>query len=789
MNILKVSLILLSIITAMSAAYAKTPQAILQQEVTLIPGDQPNSLCRAELDTVTRQQLTQDCALIGQVKATPTALSQQIVQIVWTGVQLKDKKRRHGYFNKPLISTFKTKHGSLFRGTTLELEGDTQEIARTLARLEETSRARGLDRNPIKDERRVDGQRLAVTGQTTAHQENDDQGEGQPSVALEGAGHQPQSKSLSSDMSSTSRGQSASSGGYTSLSSTKATAPRQRQHRSLQRNSGVPPVITTPQVTSAPQTHVHTAAAVPSMSSSSTGDVPSASVAGTQGMPESSTQSSKHGLAAAAVPSDRAALSANTRTGARAVVDKDSGPDHDDEDDLAHSMIDADLSSAEGASPSIGRDRDLTTSQGKNPFAINHEPSEALKLEAHQPIDVEITTQGCTPRVDFDKNQYVIQNRSLTRQGGKIIEESPCSDSTLWYAIKRDYSVCTDEVDRGKRVAYTRFRRYWCDDDKKTKHYLDTTCVRDESQPHPFIDDPQNCTHHIDLTLNKAWSQVETLYVNRDHARIIVDRCHKVGSALPIIETAKGCPLKHLFERNYSVVQKRSIFIDQGVEHTVVLCHESADKINHTFVKSDCKPVIQGNTVVPMAKRQVEVQGKKLLITSACEPMDKQNLQETTEGCEGQYYDDFNAGRSYQAVRYYYLWNMKKQFVTACQRSTIFYPHEVQFLGYQNFDEILKAKPRMLITVTVNGKTVPLRTLVETNPAKFFPYTSIGTSSRVISSDPNHTAYQSFTTWKRPDGSTYDQAGNTWHIDHPVVSSGSSYEPYNDHSSSTYGGQ
>ena len=810
LSLMRVTLGLGGAVMTMSMAYTKAPHAILIHEVTLNASDQQGTLCKANLDVTTRQQLTPECILIGQVKATPAAASsQQIIQIVWTGVQVQDEKRRHGYFRKPLLSTFKTNHSALPPGTTIELDGDAQEIARTLTRLEQPSTAQGRDCNPIKDERRVDGQRINLNAQDKINTAHQDQGEGQPSVATGGAGHRPQHDQLNSNRSSASQGQSASSRGYSSASPSSSTlsAPRSRPRRSSQ-PIGVPAIITTPQATSTPQTHVHAPLAV-ATTTSPTGVVSPASGAGTQGIgiltggvgahgrPQSSVQApqqgalsssarktnARSGLTAQALSGDRATLSADSDASSRAALDKESGaPYRDDEDDSLSALSDADLSTTDGASTAKGRNPDLTSSHGKDPFAIDHEASDVLKLEAHQLIDVEITTQGCTPRVDFDKNQYVIQNRSITRQGGQIIEESPCSDSQTWYAIKRDYSVCTDEVDHSQRVAYTRFRRYWLDDDKTTKHYLDTACRRDVSQPHPFIDDPQNCTHHIDLTLGKAWVQAETLYINRDHARKVVDRCHKVGSALPIIETTKGCPLKHLFERNYSVVQKRSIFIDQGVEHMVVPCHESDDKVNHTFIKSDCQPVIQGQVVIPMAKRQVEVQGRKRLITSMCEPMDKQQLQETTEGCEGQYYDDFNAGRSYQAVRYYYLWKTKKQFVTACQRSTIFYPHEVQFLGYQNYDDILKAKPRMLITVTVNGKTMPLRTLIETNPAKFFPYTSMGTSSRVTGSSPDYTDYQSFTTWKRPDGSTYEQAGNSWRVDHPRVVETFQYQhdPYND---------
>ena len=338
-------------------------------------------------------------------------------------------------------------------------------------------------------------------------------------------------------------------------------------------------------------------------------------------------------------------------------------------------------------------------------------------------IEVEVTKEGCKPRVDIDRGKVIIQTRSIARTNGVITHETQCADSHLIFDIKKDYGCCSDIVDQQAGFAYTTFKRYWIDE-ANNKIYLDEHCLKDESQPHPFIEEKGLCSHDIDLESRLAYPQSETVYYNRNHARVLVKACHRTnGMPFAIISTEQGCPLKHLYEQNKSVVQKRDIFIENGITHDVTPCYETAEFVPHHFVKSGCKPVLNGATVIPMAKRQISYKGKTKIIPGQCEPQHLTNLISTREGCEGQYEHDYNSGRSYPLMRAYYQWGNRKRFIDkVCRRSNDPLPHFSSIIGYEHVDLNLKSKPRYQISIKDVQSLLIIKEFTEKDETKWLPY-------------------------------------------------------------------
>lgn len=380
-------------------------------------------------------------------------------------------------------------------------------------------------------------------------------------------------------------------------------------------------------------------------------------------------------------------------------------------------------------------------------------------------IEVEVTKEGCTPRVDLERGKVIIQTRSIAKTDGKITHETQCTDSFMIFDIKKDYGCCDDDIDELNGVAYTRFKRYWLDE-TRNKIYLDEQGLKDETQPHPFIEEKGLCPHNIDLHSRLAYPQAQTFYYDRSNARKLIKDCHPVnGQALPITLTEQGCSLKHKFEKNKSIVQKRDIFIENGVIHEVTPCHETNEKIAHHFIKAGCKPVINGSTVIPMAKRQISYKDKTKFISHQCEPQDLTNLLSSQEGCEGLYEHDYESGRSYPLVRYYYQWGGKNRFIDKlCRRSNEPLPHFLSIVGYEHLDEKLQSKPRYQVSIKNEQKVVILKEFTEQEENKKLPYVL---SSEIDKPSLTKAAYMDGNSlispqdkvqiWTRPDETIYEK--------------------------------
>lgn len=430
--------------------------------------------------------------------------------------------------------------------------------------------------------------------------------------------------------------------------------------------------------------------------------------------------------------------------------------------------------------PSSDGERNSTSSMIRKPSNPQHQISRPQKsgiqkikqgddLDAEEfkmpLIEVEVTKEGCTPRIDLQRSKVIIQTRSIARTNGSITHETQCTDSHLIFDIKKDYGCCSDIVDQQASVAYTTFKRYWIDE-SDNKIYVDDHCLKDESQPHPFIEEKGLCPHDIDLQSRLAYPQGETVYYDRNNARKLVNACHRTSAQpLFIILTEQGCSLKHKYEENRSIIQKRNIFIENGITHEVTPCHETNEAIAHKFVKAGCKPSVNGSTVIPMAKRQISYKDKTKIISGQCEPQDLTNLILTKEGCEGQYEHDFESARSYPLIKGYYQWEEKKRFIDkSCRRSNEPIPHLVSIIGYENLDQELKCKPRYQISIQDQTKKYIIREMTENNENKWIPYTlkeSIEKPSqkRGPSSQGSNVIFENdkVEIWIRPDGTVFEK--------------------------------
>lgn len=665
------------------ATSSDNAEAILIETITLREAQQQ---LKAHLNEKQKKEIT----LIGQVRAVsiPTQSDSKVVQVVWTGIKSKEKKKV--LFKEPLISTFKSDKGILSKGLKISLYGNKAHLSDAIKRLEKGEDEQGNAElkadNPSSNERRLEDLEGSTKMRSSKKNPWDFERTGENISSQNPLSLLPSKEGI--------RGSS-----YSSESNSKSAAsfirqPSHSQHQLSARGSG-----NSLRRTNGRGDHLN--------------GHPS-SISQLSAINNGHKDSSKRGIP----------LSLNPFPDFEGRGDKNFDP------------------------------LKMTTIEGLegDKFKMPH-------------IEVEFTKEGCRPRIDLKRGKVIVQTRSITRKDGVLISETPCTDSDLIFDIKKDYGCCSDKVNESQRVAYTTFRRYYLDEEYN-KVYVDADCLQDESQPHPFIDEPGQCRHEIHLPSRLAYPQVETVYYDRSNARQVVKGCHRSGAQpLPIISTAKGCPLKHLFEERRSLVQKKEIFVDQGVTHEVVPCHETEESLPHQFVTSGCKPSLLGTHVTRMVKRQVVHQGRKQLITDRCEPEVTTELLMTREGCEGQYTHDFEVHRSYPHAKYYYLKGIKRKYLEGgCQRSNEPLLHQIKVVGYEHRDDLLKSKPRYQISIHDKNKDLILQERTENNEQAWIPYTL---SQEVERPSTQAIASLNGTTlsiprdkvqiWLRPDKTTYEK--------------------------------
>ncbi len=717
LKILPIATIIVSLFVSANGWSTAQSQATLSEEVSLRAGLQTGLMCKADIPVTVKTKHKKAVYLIGQIRHTqaPSKPDQPgIVQIVWTGVQAKDKKRKVGYFKQPPISTFKAPSLVLTKGTQIDLIGDMKQIERTVEDLESDKilgDAQGLDQNPQSSDRRVEDAKSQRGSRSSYGQSHSGRGNGDEESQVPQNFQGQQNGSLKGDPSAN------RAGNCSGVASSNAQNSMGRGGSAYGRHGG-------------------------------------------------GNQASSYG---AGLPAGALSFAANAGAASSGSKSYPMGTS-------SGTAIPPKAGPTDPSSLSTGQTSDH---QNRDPFAVNQETSPKPESLESEELTTEITDRGCQPRIDFDKGQYIIQTKSIISQGGKIIEESACGDSHVWYPIKKDYSGCSDKIDKTARVAYTTFQRYWLDKEG-VKNYLDTGCIKDETRPHPFMDDPKNCSHHTDIAGAKAWRQAETVYFDRSNARRLVKSCHQVGDPLAITLTSSKCKPKHIFEQKHSIIQKRAVFTDQGVAREVLPCHETTQTVAHEFVKAGCKAVVAARSIIPMVKRQITVGGKKQIISADCEPLGNVPLSKTTQGCEGQLDHDFTAGRSYPKVRWFYEFNGKTKFVTSCVRSDQVYAHIVRFKDYKHEDDKLRSVPLVEVSIQTGAGPILLRDQLETDESQFIAYT-------LHKKGVKHQPYPRLQTWdvdrmeaitcitgwcqmvilryifiwQRPDGTYYEQVGDT----------------------------
>jgi hypothetical protein len=340
---------------------------------------------------------------------------------------------------------------------------------------------------------------------------------------------------------------------------------------------------------------------------------------------------------------------------------------------------------------------------GDNALAFDAAPERIAEIEAPE-ITYGSTTEGCQPTIDRPHERVVIQNRTLKRENGAIVEEGACADSLEMYPINKDFLCegCTDQVELPRQRAYARFKEYWLDKENQRQNLSDTLYV-ELTRPYVFSEESGYCLPSVNLQRGTAQRQVETVYYNLFNARTVVEACHTTPNHAPVLinQTTHLCPMVHDFANNVSREQKRSIFTLDGIEREALACHPNDPTFPHEFVRTGCRPLVSAvnGTFIDMVKRKIRTPTGNKIISEECEPAVDNALLATREGCEGEFFHDLIAGFSYLKKRYYYPHAAGREYMTGCLRTTESLAHQTESNGYQHDDQNLHSTPKFLLYI------------------------------------------------------------------------------------------
>ena len=202
-----------------------------------------------------------------------------------------------------------------------------------------------------------------------------------------------------------------------------------------------------------------------------------------------------------------------------------------------------------------------------------------------EPVEEVVSTaDGCSPRIDRAQKKVVIQEKTVTYRDGQIVKQGQCYDTFDQYEIHRDY-LCEDcgvHLDNVRKQAFDKYKAYWIDD-RGEKHVLDNEPKIDIENPHPFIEETSTCQYQV--SLNKAYPQVETVFYDRFNARRVASACHRQLEAEGIDLQVEACELEHDRVLNASFKRQKKLFVDaQGVTHQVRACEQVGTPIRHEFI-------------------------------------------------------------------------------------------------------------------------------------------------------------------------------------------------------------
>jgi hypothetical protein len=411
----------------------------------------------------------------------------------------------------------------------------------------------------------------------------------------------------------------------------------------------------------------------------------------------------------------------------------------------------------------------------KNDQAAAYEtPERTARAATPEPVvGTQITTEGCTVRIDLAQKVAIQQSKTVTTENGTVTGEEDCSDSEVRFALDKNYLGCSDLVDVVNLTAQARFKWFYLDSGGLPQT-VSTSCETDTDQTFPITEDHGACTISTDFATSQAVPQAALVYMNRDNKSVEARSCANSISKAPVamMQSTSGCTMRHDYAANLSTEIAMWTYVLEGALYQASACADTNNTYPHSTVYKDiadawvCPRTVNqvSNQVILQSRVQITVNGLTEFITACTPDASATGITATTDGCAdpSTWTHDVASGVSYGRERWFYMFNNAREYVTECVDSATTYAHNVSITGYQNHDDQLFAYALSTVTISPPSGSYNVKTSEVLAGASQMPYV-LDRTEDVANGNTSYVGCDAFNVtdnteiWVRPDGTFYSK--------------------------------
>ncbi|MGD9554160.1 MAG: hypothetical protein AB7D96_02375 [Arcobacteraceae bacterium] len=323
-------------------------------------------------------------------------------------------------------------------------------------------------------------------------------------------------------------------------------------------------------------------------------------------------------------------------------------------------------------------------------------------------VPIRVTVEGCTPRVDNEKNLVYISSKKVADKEGRETTIVDCAiDFDNPVPLETTYTGCDTVFRKDKVGLVQQMQRYFIFD----KEQINIGVCIDSDIVHKvdtFKEYNQQCQPLVDYA-NKEITFMSREVVNVNGQLEEITPCKFDEASQTLYETYVGCDVKNDFTNKQSIQQKRYYYMFQNSQQNLGECLDSDIIFNHYQTSDTCSfQVLNGTHVVYNKRTAYKDINNIVKYITPCQPSTDGSIAliEQDEGYE----HDFVNNQSYPLSSYYFFDpdTNEKIMVQGATKKALNFPHKRESCGYNMNDVGLfgTEKVKIYFTDTQKGEDI-----------------------------------------------------------------------------------
>jgi len=255
----------------------------------------------------------------------------------------------------------------------------------------------------------------------------------------------------------------------------------------------------------------------------------------------------------------------------------------------------------------------------------------------------------------------------------------------------RVYDSCGDYTDFDQKEIISYFQYFYIDDN--ASKIVIGQCTQDSSRTEDIViaKDYDSCNDFVDTGSLIVYEQYQEIYTDNAANEIIIAGCTiDYSKSHTIEEDYVTCGIRHLFDENYSIAQKRLYYTKDSQEIVVQDCQDSNILYSHYTTSQGCNSVVIDDQVTIFERVYIVVEGYQQYITD-CEPLEGNAAIEEENCTTEEFTHDLTSNQSFRNKNYFYLDGSDKIYILECVQSDETFPHlEDTSVCFYEDDDVLK---------------------------------------------------------------------------------------------------